>query len=236
MYEAFSPERLAGSLSRVRERLARACEKAGRPVDSVLLVAVTKNRPPEAVDALFSLGVRDVGENRVQEALAKAPSVSAPVTWHMIGHLQRNKAAKAISLFSSLHSADSIEMLRSLDRRLAGGEADSGSGPFPVHVQVNVSGEGTKSGIAASEVPSFLEAVTGLPRIRVVGLMTMPPWSEDPEAARPHFRALRELAGCVSKQGLLPDPPQLSMGMSGDFEVAVEEGATSVRIGSILFE
>ena len=219
----------------VRERIRRACERVGRPPESVSLVAVTKNRSPAEVDALFALGLRDVGENRVQEALGKATAVLSPVTWHMIGHLQKNKAGKALGLFSSLHSADSPDLLRKIDGRLNAAPSSGPPVPFPVYVQVNVSGEEAKSGIPAEGLIPFLSEAAGLRRIRVLGLMTMPPWSADPEEARTHFRRLASLAQGAAERGLLPANPGLSMGMTNDFEVAVEEGATVIRVGSALF-
>ena len=223
---------LARNVDAVRSRLQAACRRAGRDPSSVLLLAVTKGRSAETAAALARLGVLDLGENRLHEAAGKAAAVAAPVRWHMIGHLQRNKAAKAAELFSALHSADSLALLEILHRRLAGRAGP----PFPVHVQVNVSGEGTKSGLAPGDVPAFLRATAGLDSLRMAGLMTMAPFGDDPEDARPVFRALAALARDAAARGLLPDPPGLSMGMTQDFEVAVEEGSTVVRVGSALFE
>lgn len=225
--------RLEENVRTVRRRIREACRRAGRPPESVDLVAVTKNRSAADIDALHGLGIENVGENRVQEALAKSPGVRAPVTWHMIGHLQKNKAGKALELFSSIHSADSLALLASLERRL---EALGAAPPFPVFVQVNVSGEGSKSGIDPSELASFLAEARPLARLRVVGLMTMPPWSEDPRDARPHFERLVRLASCAVEDGLLPRNPGLSMGMTNDFEVAIESGATVIRVGSAFFD
>ncbi len=228
------PERIARNVSGIRRRLERACEKAGRDPGGVRLMAVTKNRPPEAVDLLFGQGVKDIGENRVQEALAKAPAVSSPVTWHMVGHLQKNKAGKAAGFFSSLHSAASTDLLAALDRRLAALPAPPPR-PFPVYVQVNVSGEASKFGIEPGALTTFLEAFERCPQLEAAGLMTIPPFSEDPEAARPFFQRLAALARDACEKGLLPSPPGLSMGMTNDFEVAVEEGATVVRVGTAFF-
>ncbi|MHC5035733.1 MAG: YggS family pyridoxal phosphate-dependent enzyme [Planctomycetota bacterium] len=228
------PERMAENLRTVMDRIARACDRSGRDPDSVRLVAVTKNRPPAAVDALYALGVHDMGENRVQEALAKAPSVVSPVRWHMIGHLQRNKAGKALSLFTSLHSADSLPLVQNMDRRLETAPPQVPC-PFPVYLQVNIAGEDQKSGMPPKALHAFLEETAKLSRIQVQGLMTMPPWFEDPEAARPVFRQLASLGRDAAAQGLLPPSFGLSMGMTNDFEVAIEEGATVVRIGSAFF-
>jgi pyridoxal phosphate enzyme (YggS family) len=227
-------DRLEANARRVLDRVEKALARAGREPGSVRVVAVTKNRPTSMVEALSALGVRDVGENRIQEALAKADSVTAPVTWHMVGHLQKNKARKALALFSSLHSADSVSLLTRLDRILEAPEGDPPV-PFPAYVQVNVSGEGSKSGIAPGELEGFLRECSGLSRVRIEGLMTMPPWSADPEKARPVFRELASLAAGAAERGILPTSPGLSMGMTNDFEVAVEEGATIVRVGSAFF-
>ncbi|MHC4777886.1 MAG: YggS family pyridoxal phosphate-dependent enzyme [Planctomycetota bacterium] len=226
------PERLEQNVRSVRKRISDACLRAGRSVESVKLVAVTKNRSAADVDALNALGIENVGENRVQEALQKKPAVQASVTWHMIGHLQKNKAGKALDLFSSLHSADSLALLRALDRKR---ETLGAGDPFPAFVQVNVSGETSKSGIPPEELAPFLEQAGSLDRILIAGLMTMPPWSEDPEEARPHFRALVRIARDAVEGGLLPRDPGLSMGMTNDFEVAIEEGATVIRVGSAFF-
>ncbi|MHC4599557.1 MAG: YggS family pyridoxal phosphate-dependent enzyme [Planctomycetota bacterium] len=226
---------LEANVRAVRERIRRACERAGRSPESVSLVAVTKNRSPAEVEALFALGLRDVGENRVQEAIGKAEGVASSVTWHMIGHLQKNKAGKALSLFSSLHSADSLGLLKKIDNRLGAATSPGPPVPFPVYVQVNVSGEEVKSGITPDSLDAFLTEAGGFERIRVLGLMTMPPWSEDPEEARPHFRRLAALAREAAGRGELPENPGLSMGMTNDFEVAIEEGATVIRVGSALF-
>lgn len=228
-------ERLESNLASVRKRIEAACERAGRDAAEVTLMAVTKNRPSSAVDALFDLGVADIGENRVQEAEAKAAHAARPVRWHMIGNLQKNKAGKAVPLFHSLHSLDSLSLLDALQRRIDGGARPPVPLPFPVFVQVNVSGEASKSGLPPEKLRDFLREARTREAFRIAGLMSMPPWSESPESSRPFHRSLASLAREAADAGALPSPPGLSMGMSDDFEVAVEEGATVVRVGSALF-
>ena len=189
----------------------------------MVLVAVTKGAPPETVEALAALGVRDVGESRVQEAERKAPRVTGDVRWHLVGHLQRNKARKAASLFGTIHSVDSADLVRAL--------AAAGR-PLDLFLQVNVSGEAAKSGVAPEGAAALLAAAASAPPLRVAGLMTMAPEADDPEAARPHFRTLRALRDDLDRAGIAPPLRGLSMGMSADFEVAVEEGATHVRVGT----
>ncbi|MCU0722040.1 MAG: YggS family pyridoxal phosphate-dependent enzyme [Planctomycetes bacterium] len=228
------PARLRANLESVRARVEAACRRAGRDASSVALVAVTKNRPPADVESLQALGAADAGENRVQEALDKIPRVRVPLRWHLVGHLQKNKARKALDAFSWIHSADSLDLWSAIDRIL-GEREGAPAAPYPAFVQVNVAGESSKSGLAPGEVLPFLEACRAFPRVRAQGLMTMAPYDEDPGAARPFFARLAALAREAAGRGLLPDPPGLSMGMSGDFEAAVEEGATHLRIGSALF-
>lgn len=216
---------LAARVADVRARIEAALRRAGDPERRVTIVGVTKGAPASAIDALAALGIADIGENRVQEALRKAPQVRSAVRWHLVGHLQRNKARKAAELFGTVHSVDSEALARAL--------AACGR-PLEVFLQVNVSGEATKSGVSPEGARALLEAVAAAPPLRVVGLMTMAPYGAEPEAARPHFRALRELRSDLDALGLAPPLPALSMGMSRDFEVAVEEGATHVRIGTAL--
>ena len=189
-------------------------------------MAVTKKHPAALVDAAAAAGLSDIGENRIQEALAKAPDVTAPVTWHLIGHLQRNKVRRAVELFSWIHSVDSIRLVDAL----AATEV-----PQHVFLQVNVAGEARKTGVAPEQARALLQAAVQVPTLSVQGLMTMAPFGADAEAARPHFRALRELRDDLVARGDAPPLPYLSMGMSGDFSVAVEEGATHLRLGTALF-
>ncbi len=217
-------------LSSVRGRIDAACARAGRKPGDVKIVAVTKTHGAEVVEEAWSNGLAIVGENKVQEAAwKKGMSVSGP-QWHLIGHLQGNKVRQALGLFDMIHSVDSAKLA---DRIEAVAE-ECGYSPR-ILLEVNVSGEKSKSGLAPSEVAAVLEHIAaGCPRITVEGLMTMAPFSPNPEDARPHFRALRELRDRLeSTTGARL--PELSMGMSGDFEVAVEEGATFVRLGTVLF-
>jgi pyridoxal phosphate enzyme (YggS family) len=222
---------VAAHLAALRERIDAAARRAGRDPARVRLVGAAKKQPVARVAAAVRAGLRDVGENYVQEALAMRaaldaaldPALAGAVTWHGIGHLQRNKARDAVACFSWLHGVDGAPLAREIEKRAA----EAGR-VCTVLAQLNLSGEATKSGVGEAELPALLDVLRGLPHLRVVGLMTMPAPSSDPEAGRPAFARLRELA---ERHGLA----ELSMGMSDDFEVAVEEGATLVRIGSALF-
>jgi PLP dependent protein len=207
----------------VRERIAAACARVGRDPTGVTLVAVTKGRSPDELRALVDAGQHALAENRVQAWRdASAVLEGREVAWHLIGHLQRNKV-RFCRPFELIHSLDSLRLAEALDAEGARHEHR-----FDVLVQVNVSGEESKYGVDPAALPALLEQLARLPFVRVRGLMTMAPYDDDPERARPHFRALRELGGRFALH-------ELSMGMSGDFEVAIEEGATLVRIGSALF-
>jgi pyridoxal phosphate enzyme (YggS family) len=214
---------IAANLERVRERIARAAARAGRRVDDVLLVAVSKTVEVERIRAAVRAGVKALGENRVQEAKAKIAELGRPVAWHLIGHLQTNKVKDALELFDLIHSLDRLELARELERRAAarGKVVDA-------LLEVNVAAEANKGGVGVDAVGETLDVIGKLAHVRVRGLMAIPPEVERPEEARPWFRRLRELA---ERHGL----PELSMGMSGDFEVAVEEGATMVRVGTAIF-
>jgi pyridoxal phosphate enzyme (YggS family) len=217
-------ERLAG----VRRRIEAAAVRSGRPVSAVTLVAVTKTMPVEAIRAALTAGVTILGENRVQEARDKIAALPGAARWHLIGHLQTNKAKMAVDLFDRIHSLDSMRLADELHRHAA----EAGR-RVRCLVQVNVGGEAQKNGVAEDEVRPLLEAVSRLPDIVVEGLMAIPPYLPDPEAVRPFFRRLRRLRDALTADGFsLPD---LSMGMTHDFEVAVEEGATLVRVGTAIF-
>jgi len=224
---------IADRVAAVRERIARAAERASRPPGDVTLVAVTKTHPEGAVRAAFAAGVRDFGENRVQEAepkvAATADLAAAGLRWHLVGHLQSNKARKAAALFSVVQSVDSLELGRRLAR--IGSEA---ARPLRALVQVDLAGEETKFGLPEAQLLPTLEALRAIEGLAVEGLMILPPYLDDPEQLRPYFRRLRALRDQARAAGLLAGR-ELSMGMSHDFEAAVEEGATMVRVGTALF-
>src|SRR5215471_12249651 len=211
-------EGLAERLAAVRERIARAAERARRDPAGVLLLAVTKVFPAEAIRNAHALGLREFGENYVQEFEGKAPEVGAlaGARFHFIGHLQSNKSARAAELFQVIQTVDSARLAKRLD---AVGR------PIDVMIEVKLGGEEAKSGVEPEGLPALLDGVRACPNLRLRGLMTMPPWSEDPEAPRPIFRRLRELGGRHGLSGL-------SMGMSHDLETAIEEGSTCVRVGT----
>lgn len=222
---------ISDSLSILRGRIAAASARAGRDPREVKLVAVSKNIDVERIVLAVDAGVRDFGENRVQEAAEKIPRVHADVTWHFVGHLQRNKAKDAVELFSLIHSLDSIRLARELDRRCE--MADS---TIDLLLQVNISGEATKFGVPPEMARDVLLEIARYERLRVRGLMVIAPYSDNPEDARPWFSQARQLMrelGRLSISNVSMD--ELSMGMSGDYEVAIEEGATIIRVGTAIF-
>ena len=219
-------ETFADRLEKVEARIAAACENAGRERESVTLLAVSKTKPPEAVREAADCGLRLFGENRVQEAQSKVGMCPSGLEWHLIGHLQTNKAKVAANLFQMVHSVDSLKLLEALESHA--------NMTLPVLLQVNVSGEAAKFGMKPEEVAGVIEAANQMSKCEVHGLMTIPPFSPDPEKTRVHFRALRELRDRLQEETGTP-LPELSMGMSHDLEVAIEEGSTWVRIGTDLF-
>jgi PLP dependent protein len=221
-------DRLAG----IRARIAAAARSAGRDPASIRLVAVSKTFPIDAVREAYAAGQRDFGENRVQEALQKiSGSTDLEIRWHLLGHLQTNKARKAAPVFAMVQSVDSLELLQKLDQAAG----DAGAGP-ELLIQVDLAGETTKFGVPPGEVPRLLEAAATCRAARVVGLMTLPPVPEAPEDARPWFSRLRDLRDTWLASGVPASMlRELSMGMSADFEVAVQEGATIVRVGTAIF-
>ena len=224
-------EDFRGRLRSIADRLAAAARRSGRSPEAVALVAVTKTVEPERIREAMREGLTLFGENRVQEARRKAAEVGPGATWHLVGHLQRNKAKEAARLFRMIHSVDSPELLRDLDRHA--GERER---PLEVLIQVNLAREESKHGAGEEEVPSILAAAAGLRGVTVAGLMIIPPYDPDPEKSREYFRALARLsAGIAGEKFENVAMRELSMGMSEDFEVAVEEGATLVRIGRALF-
>jgi len=223
---------ISDRLTDVRARVAAAARSAGRDPASVLLVAISKTFPLDLVREAHEAGQRDFGENRVQEALDKIDaSPDLPVRWHLVGHLQSNKARRAAQAFATIQSIDTPELLRKVDVAAA----EAGSAP-ELLIQVDLAGEATKFGVAPSEVPALFDAASSLRAARLVGVMTLPPYPKTPEDSRPWFRQLRMLRDTWLAAGV---PAALlrevSMGMSGDFEVAVQEGATMVRVGTAIF-
>jgi pyridoxal phosphate enzyme (YggS family) len=224
---------IADRVAAVRERIARAAARAGRRADDVTLLAVSKTFPPDDVRAAFAAGLRDFGENKVQEAEGKVAALAdlhaEGLRWHLVGHLQSNKARKAVPLFDRIHSLDSADLGHRLEHLAAESRRR-----LEVLVQVDVAGEVTKSGLPERELFPALEILRGLKALSVIGLMVLPPFEEDPERTRPFFRRLRELRDDAARRSLLRGE-ELSMGMSHDFEVAIEEGATIVRVGTAIF-
>ena len=223
---------VSARLAEVRARIDAAARGAGRDPASVRLVAVSKTFPIDAVRKAYAAGQRDFGENRVQEALEKiAASADLDLRWHLLGHLQTNKARKAAPAFAMIQSLDSVELLRKLDAAAA----ETGHRP-DLLIQVDLAGEATKYGARPEDIPAIFEAAAACAAARVVGLMTLPPIPETPEDARPWFRRLQELRRGWLSAGVPAEMlREVSMGMSGDFEVAVQEGATIVRVGTAIF-
>jgi len=221
---------LEANVKAVHQRIEAACARAGREPASVTLVSVTKGQPPEVVCAAAALGLTLFGENKVQEAKAKIPACPGKARWHMIGHLQTNKAAKAAELFTAVDSVDSLR----LAEKLNAAARDLGK-KLSVLLEINVGGEAAKSGISpdSPELDALVQAAPELGHLELRGLMTVPPYAENPEDARPYFRELRNLRDRISTRGLPLET--LSMGMSHDFEVAIEEGSTCVRVGTAIF-
>jgi pyridoxal phosphate enzyme (YggS family) len=223
---------LEDRLNAVEQRIAAACRRAGRPRSAVTLVAVTKTVGPAVAQRLVDLGVRDLGENRPQELWRKAAALAAGVRWHLIGHLQRNKVERTLPLTTMIHSVDSVRLLDALEQ-----EAVRRSQTAEVLLECNASGEASKHGFALTEVPALVPQLTTFRHVRIRGLMTMAAFEEDSEKCRPTFVALRQLAAELRDR--LPAPhamEHLSMGMSNDFEIAIEEGATMIRLGTVLLE
>ncbi|HRU06011.1 MAG TPA: YggS family pyridoxal phosphate-dependent enzyme [Candidatus Brocadiia bacterium] len=222
-------ERIAGNLAEVRRVMAAAAARAGRNVDDIRLVAVTKSVGQEETRFLYDLGLRDFGENRVADAQEKVDAFAGlDVRWHMIGHLQTNKVRKVLGSYALIHSVDSVYLMEEIER-----VAETRGQVVDILAQVNVSGEETKTGFRPQDTRSALFAASEMPHLRVLGLMTMAPLGSDPEQSRPVFRGLRELRDNLRAEGFLL--PELSMGMTQDYPVAIEEGATMVRVGSALF-
>lgn len=220
---------LPDNFDAIQHRIRAACERSGRRPESVTLIGVTKGQPPEAVAEAARAGLVFFGENKVQEAKSKIPLSPGRLRWHMIGHLQTNKCRDAVGLFEMIQSVDSLYLAEELDKR-----CEQASKTMPILLEVNLAGEASKYGYAPDAVLSDLPRLNALPRLEIHGLMTVPPYTTDAQRLRPIFRRMRELK--ESCEQVLGAPlPHLSMGMSGDFEIAIEEGATMVRIGTALF-
>jgi hypothetical protein len=223
------PGSIPANVAAVRERIEKAATRAGRRPEEVTLVAVSKTIPPEQIQEAYSAGVRHFGESRTQEWETKAPTlVSLGATWHLVGHLQRNKAARALTLFHEIDSLDTLPLAERLERGTSDGRR------LPVLIEVRLDPSGKKAGCDPEELPRLAEGILLMPHLELRGLMTVPPLVKDTEEVRPHFRRLRELRDSLSAEIKLP-LPQLSMGMSRDFEIAIEEGATQVRLGTAVF-
>ncbi len=222
---------IVSNIRMIRERIVAAAARAGRDPDGIQLMAVSKTVPPERILQAADAGITLFGENYVQEAREKIPAIGHNLSWHMIGHLQTNKVKYVITLFDWIHSVDRLELARELDKR-AGQQARK----LQVLIEVNVSGEASKSGAEPSQVLELVRQISGLPHLNVRGLMTMPPYSDDPEQSRPYFQALSQLRDEIS-MAAIPNirMDELSMGMTDDFEVAIEEGATIIRVGRAIF-
>ena len=240
----------AENLARVHERIKLAASRAGRRPEEITLIAVSKTHSARKVQELYEAGVRHFGENRVQERESKLAEVARlDATWHMIGHVQKNKAARAARLFQSIDSLDSVTLAERLDRArkefsaevaetrrsIADSVYSSSGNPLRVLVEVKLDPEPAKSGADIKDVPRLLQAIMRTPHLELRGLMGVPPYFGDPEEARPYFRRLRELRDAVRVQMGAEILPVLSMGMSHDLEIAIEEGATEVRVGTALF-
>ncbi len=226
-------ESLRARLQEVRARIGAAALRSHRQPEEITLVAVSKTHPAEIVSEAIAAGATDLGENRVQEAEGKIPEVGRHVArWHLIGHLHTNKARRAIELFYVIHSLDSVALARRLDRMCV----ELGRKELPVLIQVDLGREATKSGADVAELPKLVDAFKDCERLRLVGLMTLPPYFEDAEQVRPFFRELRELRDELASRGAFGDGRgELSMGMTHDYEIAIEEGATIVRVGTAVF-
>ena len=222
---------IAENISNIKQRITIAAARCGRDPHSIKLMAVTKTVAPESILKAVEAGITLLGENYVQEAKEKIAAVTKPVEWHMIGHLQTNKAKYAVHFFDYIHSVDRWELAKELDKR-----AGFANHHINILIEVNVSGEQTKNGIPAAEALSLIEQIAPLENLTIRGLMTMAPYSDNPENSRPYFAALRKLKNEIAAQAIpRVQMDELSMGMTDDFAVAIEEGATIVRIGRAIF-
>jgi pyridoxal phosphate enzyme (YggS family) len=233
MAKPFGFQTLSDRLANVRLRIEAAARRSNRPTDRITLVAISKTHPVEALKAGLAVGITDLGENRVQEAEGKIVELGRKAArWHLVGHLQANKARRAVQLFDVVHSLDSAALAQRLDRLCI----EEGRAEFPVLIQIDLGGEKTKTGIDPRQLREVLDALGDCKRLRLQGLMTLPPFFENADCARPYFKTLRQLRDEFKSQGQFGEHPgELSMGMSHDFEIAIEEGATMVRVGTAIF-
>ncbi len=220
---------LPDNLMVIQQRIHAACARAGRDASAITLLAVAKTHPPESIATAVNCGLTHFGENKVQEAKAKIPLCPGKARWHFIGHLQSNKVRDAVELFEMIQAVDSLDLAREISKR-----ADQAAKTMPVLLEVNVAGEASKFGYEPGRLLAEIRELSALPRLEVHGLMAIPPFCPVPEQSRPYFQRLREIKAGAEKTLDYP-LPHLSMGMSGDFEVAIEEGATIIRIGTALF-
>jgi PLP dependent protein len=227
--ETFGVETIATNLERVRQQIAQAATKAGRAIDEIELVAISKTHGAEKVHAAFDAGQTLFGESRVQEARLKIPELPSAIRWQFVGHLQKNKIRHALPLFELIHSVDSLALAQEMNRI-----AEEEGLHLRVLLEVNVAGEGSKFGFPPGTLREQMETLLALSRLSIEGLMTIPPLAEEPEASRKFFVQLRELRGALEKEFNMK-LPHLSMGMTSDFPIAVEEGATLVRVGTAIF-
>ena len=222
---------IAENLCRVRSRIQAACERAGRPREDVTLICVTKTKPVEDLRQAYDAGQRVFGENRVQEIIEKFPQLPEDIQWHMIGHLQRNKVKYLMDRAVMIHSVDSAALAQTISR-----EAVKAGRVMDILLEVNAAGEESKFGLSYDRVLPLIREIAPLPGIHICGLMTVPPYTENPETSRVYFKKLRELSVDIASQSIdNVSMHTLSMGMTGDFEVAIEEGATHIRVGTAIF-
>jgi len=223
---------LKDNLKSINNRIKSACKKVGREPSDITIVAISKGVDPFRMSEVLIHGIKDIGENRVQEVQKKKPEVLPGLKWHMVGHLQTNKVKDAIEIFDLIHSVDSIELARKIDK-----EAGKTAKSVDCLIQVNTSGEEAKYGIKPEEVSNFLREAAQLANMKIMGLMTITPLAEDPETVRPHLKRLREISESV-KNEMIPniEMKYLSMGMSQDFDIAIEEGANMIRLGTEVFK
>lgn len=224
---------LSERFANVRERIEYAARRCARSTDEITLVAISKTHPAKTLRAAVDLGIKELGENRVQEAEAKIVELGRDAArWHLVGHLQSNKTRRAVQLFDVIHSLDSPDLAERLDRM----SAEEGRQELPVLIQINLAGEKTKTGIDPRELPQLLEAVAACQHLKLTGLMTLPPYFDNADCGRPFFKALRGLRDEMRVEGRFGEGRgELSMGMSHDFEIAIEEGATILRVGTAIF-